>query len=176
MIKNKNYLLNGNFSTGDFSHWRSSNNHTPMSVELRDFNYVARMTGGKSLGQNLASDVFETPAGPFTFSFNVQAPEAYPLANSDHQRVHITGAEGKANPLVNAFVLYTVWATSPIDQASEIWHGMRYVGPKSQVILIEGILPSGFRRVDVHLAIPSDPFGNKGSYYVDNIKFLMLAE
>jgi hypothetical protein len=175
MSKIKNYLLNGDFSTGDFSHWTASSFHTPMSVELRDFNYVARMTGGRSEGQNLASDAFKTPPGPFRFSFNVQAPEAVPLIDSNSRRVHITGAEGNADPLINAFVIYTIWAESPIDEASEIWQGLIYAGPNNQVITVEGILRPGYQHVDIHLAIPSDPFGNKGPYFLDDIQFSMPA-
>ncbi|WP_419710369.1 hypothetical protein [Pseudomonas sp. NFX224] len=173
--KSKNYLVNGNFSTGDFSHWTANNHHTPMSVELRDFNYVARLSGGRTLGQNLASDPFKTAPGDFRFSFNIQAPEAVPLIDSKSRRVHITGARENSDPLVNAFVVYTIWATSPIDGESEAWSGLIYVGPQNKLVTVEGTLQPGYQHVDVHLAIPNDPFGNKGPYYLDDIQFLMPA-
>ena len=170
----KNCILNGDFSSGNFKHWKPNAYTTPMSVELLDFNYVARMTGGRSTGQYLASDTFEVTPGMFRFSFEVQAPESTPLEDTANCRFHIDNREKADNPLIHSFVTHTVWATHSAGEESEAWTGTVYVDAQKKQVTVEGELPEGFTRADVHFGFPSDPFGNKGPCLISNVQFVML--
>lgn len=168
-----NHIRNGDFSSGDFTHWIAKAYDTPMSVELWQSSHAARLVGGRSAGQNLASETFAVSPGRFIFSFDVQAPDAVPLENSAHRRFHIKGGEKLDNPLLYAFLTYTVWATHSNGGAAEVWSELAYVDPQKKRINLEGVIPPDFAQVDVHFGIPNDPFGNKGPYYLDNVQFLM---
>jgi len=172
-MKQTNRIKNGGFSSGNFDYWRPRGYDTPITVELREGNFAARMVGGRNQGQNLAAEIFSVKPGAFKFDFDIEAPEAVPIENTQHRTFHIQGRETADNPLINAFVVYTIWMTN--DQGeSTIWTSWRYVDRQSQTITVEGITPEGYGRVDIQIAIPSDPFGNKGCYFLDNFQFLTL--
>ncbi|QTD30809.1 hypothetical protein [Pseudomonas fluorescens] len=170
----KNLILNGDFGTGDFQHWIARNYDTPMSVVLHNSNYAVRMVGGRNQGQNLATERFRTEPGEFTLSFDVQAPDAVPLQDTKDRRFHISDHDKLSNPLLHAFVIYTLWLENPTTGESEVWHQLKYVDPTKQTLTFKGTVPPGFERVDIYLAIPSDPFGNKGHYIIDNFWFWVL--
>lgn len=167
----KNLVPNGDFGTGDFLHWIPQNYDTPMSVVPHNGGYAARLVGGRNQGQNLATEPFPAQPGAFTFKFNAQAPDAVPLKDTKERRFNITDSGKASNPLVHAFTVYTLWATNRSTGESEIWSGSEYVDPQTKTITLNGIIRPGFDRLEIFLAIPSDPFGNKGPYFVENVWF-----
>lgn len=164
-----NLVPNGDFGTGDFSLWIPRNYDTPMSVVHHNGNYVARLVGGRNQGQNLATEPFPVQSGAFALKFNVQAPEAVPLQDTKDRRFHITDSGKTSNPLVHAFIVYTLWATNRSTGEAEIWSGSEYVDQKTRTITLNGMIRPGFEWLDIFFAIPSDPFGNKGPYFIDNV-------
>ncbi|VVO04124.1 hypothetical protein PS718_02904 [Pseudomonas fluorescens] len=169
-----NLIPNGDFSSGNFKHWIPKAYDTPMAVELWESNYVARMVGGRSSGQNLASETFSIAPGLFKFSFDVRAPDSMPLEDTADRRFHIQDHDKVANsPLLHAFLSYIVWARHSDGSESNAWTGTVYVDAQKKQITVEGELPEGFTRADVHFGFPSDPFGNKGPYFLDNVQFVM---
>lgn len=173
-MKQKNLVPNGDFSSGDFRHWITHNYDTPMSVVLRNSNYAARMVGGRNQGQNLATERFRIQPGEFTFGVDVQAPNAVPLQDTKDRRFHTTDRDKTSNPLLHAFITCTIWANNPSTGEDEIWYGQKYVDPKTRTMTLKGIIQPGYQWLDIHFAIPNDPFGNKGPYFIDNVSFWLL--
>ncbi|MDL5592061.1 hypothetical protein QS468_05065 [Bacillus subtilis] len=170
----KNLVPNGDFGTGDFSHWIPENHNTPMSVEPYNGHYAARLVGGRSQGQNLATKTFRIQPGEFTFNFKIQAPDAYPLQDTKSRQLHISDQDKTSNVLLNAFVTYTLWATKSNSGEEEIWYGAQYVDPQTRTLTLKGTIQPGYERLSIHFAIPNDPFGNKGRYFISDVWFWVL--
>lgn len=148
-------IPNGDFETGDFTDWTVQSFNTTASVVRYDGSYKARLVGGRSAGQLLFTRIEARP-GKFSLSFTAVAPKSI-----EH--------EGPPDPLVHAFLLFIVTGFDAAGQPIQHDFSTAGINPTSKTITYNGEMLPGVKEAEVRFSIPSDPFGNKGEVYLDDV-------
>ncbi|WP_160059267.1 MULTISPECIES: hypothetical protein [unclassified Pseudomonas] len=153
----KNFLQNGNFSTGKFAPWEVHVFQGKASVVQHNLSAQAKVLPGVDTGVVLLNK-FTAPPGAFTIKVDASAP----------------GAEYHQDPPnidTHPILFFFISGYNADGKLVQFDVGNWWLKPKQKSFIYSGVMLTGVVEVELQVSFPSDPLQVKGSLYIDNVSY-----